>query len=82
MAPPLLLDHLAGAQQNRWGYRKTERLGGLEVQDHLKFCWKLYREIARLLPTQDAIDISGDTTKGVYLVDSVGEQAAVSGKVR
>jgi hypothetical protein len=31
-----LFDHFVGAQQNRWGYRKTER-GGLEVHDHLKF---------------------------------------------
>jgi hypothetical protein len=31
-----LFDLLVGAQQNRWRYRKAERLGGLEVQDHLK----------------------------------------------
>ena len=31
----------ARAQQNRWGYGKTERLGGLEVYDHLKFCRQL-----------------------------------------
>jgi hypothetical protein len=31
------------------GYRKTERLGGLEVYDHLKFGRKLHREIAVLL---------------------------------
>ena len=27
------------------GYRDTERLGGLEVYDHLEFCRKLHREI-------------------------------------
>src|SRR5215831_452256 len=43
----LLFNDLGGAQQNRWGYGKTERLGGLEVQDHLKFCRELHREIAR-----------------------------------
>src|SRR6516165_6656168 len=26
-SPSRLLDHLGGAQQNRWGYRKPERLG-------------------------------------------------------
>jgi len=36
-----LFDLLVGAQQNRWGYRKTERLGGLEVQDHLELGRKL-----------------------------------------
>jgi hypothetical protein len=36
-----LLDHLGGARPNRWGYRKAERLGGLEVHGHLKFWRKL-----------------------------------------
>ena len=44
-----LFDHLSSAHQNRSGYDKTERLGGLEVHDHLKFGRKLHREIARLL---------------------------------
>src|SRR6516165_10563427 len=79
---PLLLDYLVGAQQNRWRYRKAERLGGLAVHDHLEFCRQLYREIARLLAAQNAIDIGGGATKDVYRVDSVGEQAAFSGKVR
>src|SRR5262249_11022958 len=43
---------------------------------------KLNREIARLLAAQNAIDIGGGTTKGVYPVSSVGEQAAVFDKVR
>src|SRR5262249_43180524 len=40
-----LFDDLGGAQQNRWGYRKAERLGGLEVHDHLEFRRELHREI-------------------------------------
>ena len=28
---PTSFDHLVGAQQDRWGYRKTERRGGLAV---------------------------------------------------
>ena len=39
-------------------------------------------KIARLLAAQNAIDIGGGTTIDVYPVGSVGEQAAVSGKVR
>ena len=80
-----LLDHLGGAQQDRRGYGKAERLGGLEVHDHLVFRRELHREIARFRAAQDAIDIGGGTTKVVYQVGqvgSVGEQAAVSGKVR
>jgi Helix-turn-helix len=44
----LLFDHLVGAQQNRWGYGKAERLGGLEVQDHLEFCRQLDGKLRRL----------------------------------
>src|SRR6516164_3032183 len=76
-----LFDHLVGAQQDRRGYRKAERLGGLEVHDHLEFCRKLHREIAGLFAAQNAIDISRGATNKVYLVGSVGEQTAVSGKV-
>jgi len=36
-----LFDLLISAQQYRWGYRKTERLGDLEVHDHLEFCREL-----------------------------------------
>jgi hypothetical protein len=36
-----LFDDLVGAQPDRWRHGKTERLGGLEVQDHLKFCRQL-----------------------------------------
>ena len=31
-----LIDHLVGAHQNRRGYCKAERRGGLAVHDHLK----------------------------------------------
>ena len=81
MSDPLF-DNLVGAQQNRLRHSKAERLGGLEV-DH---CFVLGRhllwEIARLRTAQNAIDIGGGATEGVYLADSVGEQTAVSGKVR
>ena len=36
-----LFDDLGGAQHNRWGYGKAERLGGLEVHDHLELGRKL-----------------------------------------
>ena len=52
-----LFDDLGGAQHDRWGYGKAERLSGLEVHDHLKLGRELHREIARLPAAQDAIDI-------------------------
>jgi hypothetical protein len=54
------------AAKSTGGYGKTKRLGGLEVHDHLEFCRKLHREIAWLRAAQNAIDISGGTTKVVY----------------
>ena len=50
--------------------------------DHLELGRELHREIARLGTAQDAIDIGGGATPGIYGIGSVGEQAAVSGKVR
>ena len=35
--PSSFVDYLVGAEQDRWGYGKAQRLGGLEVHDHLKF---------------------------------------------
>ena len=66
-----------GVRQDR-----TARPSASAVHDHLKFCRKLHREIARLLAAQNAIDISGGTTPVVYLVGTVGEQATVSDKDR
>jgi hypothetical protein len=43
--PKKAYDHRHGnalsQRQYRWGNRKTKRLGGLEVHDHLKFCREL-----------------------------------------
>ena len=55
---------------------------GLAVHDHLEFCRELHREIARLLPAQDAINIGGGATDEIYHVGSVGEQTALSDKDR
>src|SRR5215467_1299312 len=43
-----LFDDLVGAKQDRWGHCKTERFGGLEVQDHLDFCRQLNGQPRRL----------------------------------
>src|SRR5262249_56053164 len=72
--PNQLFDLLIGAKQYRWGYGETERLGGLEVHDHLEFDGKLHREIARLRATQNAIDIGGGATKRAYTVGSAAQQ--------
>jgi hypothetical protein len=75
----LLFDNFVGSQQDRLRHRQAERLGGLEVHDHLVFGRKLHGEIARLRAAQNAIHLGRGTTNDVYYVGCVGEQAAVSG---
>src|SRR5262245_38740281 len=78
----LLFDHLVGAGEQRRRRLDAERLSGVEVDDQLDFRGLLDRQIAGLLAAQNAIDIGGGATNGVYRVGPVGDQAAVSGKVR
>ena len=61
-----LFDDLVGPQQDRRGYGKPERRGGLAVHGHLELGRKLHREIARFLAAQNAIHIGGSATKDVY----------------
>src|SRR5215467_1964376 len=69
LAGAFSFDHLVRAQQDRRGYGKAERRGGLAVHDHLELGWKLHREIARFRAAQNAIDIGGGATPDVYQVD-------------
>ena len=45
-----LFDDFIGAQQDRWGYGKTERVSGLAVHDHLELGRKLHREMPGFSP--------------------------------
>src|SRR6266853_2068018 len=74
-----LLDHVVGAQQDRSRHRKAERLGGLEVDSHLKFDRPLNGQVGRLRATENAIDIEGGAKPYIQQVRSVGKQTAGSG---
>ena len=57
VTPDRLLDHLVSAQQERFGDRQAERLGGLEVDDEVKLGRILHGEISDLCALEDAIGI-------------------------
>ena len=51
-------DHLVGLKEERRGNREAKRVGGLEVDDQLKFRRLLHRQVARLVTLENAIDIA------------------------
>ena len=52
-----LFDHLVGAADQRVRDGDAERLGGLQVDDHLDFSGLLDRQIGRLLALENAAGI-------------------------
>jgi len=54
-----LFDHLVGAQQERFGDRQPERLGGIEVDHQLKLGRLLDRQIGRLGAAQELDELPG-----------------------
>src|SRR5215471_6093870 len=54
-----LPDHLVRLEEERRGYRQSEVLGGLEVDDQLELRGLLHGEVGGLGPLQDFIDIGG-----------------------
>src|SRR5215469_10390885 len=72
-----LFDHLVGTRDQRLRHGESECLRGFEIDYQLILCRRLYRQIARLLAFEDAIDIASRAPEHVRAIRSVGNQAAI-----
>jgi hypothetical protein len=69
-----LFDHLVGTMQERLGDRQPERLGGLEIDDEIKFGRLLDRDIAGFRPAQNLVDQPGGAPEQVREVCRIGHK--------
>jgi hypothetical protein len=52
-------DHFVGAGEQRWRDRQTQRLGGFQIDQELEFCCLINRNLARLDPVEDLVQVIG-----------------------
>src|SRR6516225_10058720 len=77
-----LFDHLVGAREQRGWDRKSERVGGFEVDLQLEFRGQLHRKIARLGARKNLARVIAGPPKYVEDAGAVAHQATGFGKVR
>src|SRR5437867_3135307 len=77
----LLFDHLVGTAKQRERKGKTERLGGLEVDDQLDFRGLLDWQVCGFLTLEYPADVDTDQAISIRKTSSVAHQAASHGKL-
>src|SRR5438067_12572211 len=76
-APAHLFDHFVGKGEQFVGDFEAERPRGLAVDDKLEFHRRLYRQIARLVAPQNAIDISCCLSEQSFEFDPISGKTAL-----
>src|SRR5258707_111956 len=71
-----LFDDLIRALQERRRDRQAERLGGLEVDHEVELRRLLDRQIARPGAPKDLVNVPGEATQHVGIINRVGHQSA------
>src|SRR5271168_3912843 len=74
------LDDFGGAGEQRRRKLEADRPGGLEIDDQVEFGGKADRQLARLRPAQDAVDIGCGLAEEVGTDRAVSHQTALGGK--
>jgi hypothetical protein len=70
------LDHFVGAREQGYGRVEAQCLGGLHVNDKLKFVCELDWQLAWLFPPENSIDVGGGAPVEINVVSAVGCQTA------
>ena len=76
-----LFNDLVGAREQRRRHVEAKRLGGFPVDNQLVLGRRLHRQVGRLLPLEDAVDVAGRLAVLVERIRPVGDEAAVANKV-
>jgi hypothetical protein len=76
-----LFDHLVGAADQRQRDSEAERLGSLEVENHLDFRGLHDRQVSRLLALENPAGVDADLTERIRNTASVAHQAAGGGEL-
>ena len=78
---PSLFDHFVCAGKERRWHGEAKRFGGLEVDHQLVLGRRLHRKLARLLASEDAVDIASRLPEPVVRIGPVGDQAAAGAEL-
>src|SRR5215471_19109525 len=69
-----LFDNLVGTSEQRCGNCEPERFSRDQVNNQVKFCRLLDRNVGRYRSAQNLVDVAGSASEQVRVVCSIGHQ--------